>query len=60
MPYTVTAQRSTPNSGTYRGEFSTKDKAFAKARTLQRAGILVRVTDPNGFYVEIDDAAPDV
>jgi hypothetical protein len=59
MPYTVTAQGSISNSGTYRGEFSTKDKAFAKARTLRRAGILVKVMDPNGFYVEIDDASPD-
>ena len=59
MPYTVTAQGSISNSGTYRGEFSTKDKAFAKARTLRRAGILVRVMDPNGFYVEIDDVSPD-
>ena len=59
MPYTVTAQGSVSNSGTYRGEFSTKDKAFAKARTLRRAGILVRVMDPNGFYVEIDETSPD-
>jgi len=58
MPYTVTAQGSAPNSGTYRGEFSTRDKALAKARTLQRTGILVRVMDPNGFYLPVEDQFP--
>jgi hypothetical protein len=59
MPYTVTAQGSAPNSGTYRGEFSTKDKAMVKARSLRRAGILVKVMDPNGFYVQIADDVSD-
>jgi hypothetical protein len=58
MPYTVTAQGSAPNSGTYRGEFSTRDKALVKARALRRTGSLVRVMDPNGFYLAIDDEIP--
>ena len=58
MPYTVTAQGDSQDSGTYRGQFSTREKAIAKARTLRRTGSLVRVMDPNGFYVLLDDETP--
>jgi hypothetical protein len=55
MPFIVTAEGDTANSGTYRGEFSTRAKAIAKALLLRKDGSLVRVMDTNGFYIAIDD-----
>jgi hypothetical protein len=52
MPYLVRADIHKPGKGTFNTEAETIQAALEKARSLRAQGIVVEITDPNGWPID--------